>query len=285
MKTGIRYILFNLIIIALFCFSFPVFAITIQVNKLGAAPVLDGNLNEWKKIESIQIPLKNTKSNGKSNVKSITVKAGTFKDQVFFLFQWKDTTLNANHKPFIWNKSSKKYENGTEKEDRMALQFGMEGDYTADWDSGNTFKADMWHWKAARSNPAGIFQDKMTILSSKKVKKAYKMRLKNGKEIYIKRPSDKGDKLYKTKRYSKKEKDVMPKYIVTKNPRGSIGDVKVKGVWKNGMWTLEVKRKMDTGHNDDVKFVAGKSYKAGFAVFNQSVNDDHNISETLTFKF
>jgi len=66
---------------------------------------------------------------------------------------------------------------------------------------------------------------------------------------------------------------------------GSITDVKAKGVWKNGMWLLEIKRKMDTGHPDDVVFVKGKAVKAGIGIFNHSETDDHTISETLIFQF
>jgi len=253
---------------------------TIQLKGLSARPVLDGSASEWKNVKSVKIPLK-----GSLGIKSVDLKAGTFGDEVFFLVQWKDSTQDIQHKPFVWNAAKKKYDSGNQKEDRFAIQFEMTGEYTTDWISGNLFEADTWHWKAARSNPAQVAQDKMTIITSNPTRKSYKTKAKNGSTIYILRPSDKGDKLYKTARYSKREKDMMPKYIINKNPKGSIADVKTNGVWKKGMWTLEMQRKLNTGHPDDVVFRKGSAVKGGIAVFNRSGDDKHDVSETLTFQF
>ncbi len=167
----------------------------------------------------------------------------------------------------------------------MAVQFAMEGDYTTDWFSGNSFKADMWHWKAHRTNPNGLAHDKMTIVSTTPAKKAYKAKAKNGKTIYIRRPSDKGSKLYKSTRYAKKEKNVMPKYIIAKNATGSVADIKAKGVWNNGVWTLLLNRKLNTGNPDDVVFVKGLAVAGGIAVFDHAGDDQHDFSDTLVFQF
>jgi len=77
----------------------------------------------------------------------------------------------------------------------------------------------------------------------------------------------------------------MPKYVNTENPTGSIADVKAKGVWANGMWRLEIKRKLNTGNPDDVLLKKGETLKVGIGIFNRSEADDHNISETLDFQF
>ncbi len=174
---------------------------------------------------------------------------------------------------------------GPQREDRITIQFVMEGEYTSNWLSGNTFKADTWHWKAARSNPAGVAHDKMTIISNEPIKKAYKGTAEDGSTIYIKRPSDQGDKLYTTKRYATKKQETMPKYIMTENPQGSVADVKASGAWKNGAWALETCRKLNTGNPDDVVFSKGNAVKGAIAVFNHSGDDDHNHSDTLTFQF
>ena len=51
----------------------------------------------------------------------------------------------------------------------------------------------------------------MTVISKDPIKKSYKGKAADGSTIFIKCPSDKGSKFYKTKRYSSKEKDMMPK--------------------------------------------------------------------------
>lgn len=165
------------------------------------------------------------------------------------------------------------------------MQFVMDGDYSTDWMSGKEFKADMWHWKSVRSNPLGLIHDKQTIISTKKLLKARQFSMSSGGKVYIARPSDAGDKLYKTKRYAKFDKDVMEKYVATKDPQGSVADVKVKGKWRDGKWCLEIRRKRDTGHEDDVVFPTSGTLVGGIAVYDHSVDDDHTVSDNLVFQF
>lgn len=266
-------------------FTPQLFASTVNVNTLKAAPTLDGDDNDWGDVTPVTLALTNNKPGGKSNVTSISVKAGVFGDEVYFYLVWKDDSKDEQHKPFKWNSAKNKYDKTSLLEDRLAMQFVMKGNYDVNWLSGKIFTADMWHWKAARSNPVGLMHDKRTILSLTDTKKAFKAISKTGSTIYIKRPSDAGGPLYKTKRYRKKEQDTMPKYIINENVSGSIADIKAKGVWKNGEWHLEIKRKLATGNPDDVTFEKGKLYLGGIAVFNRTGDDDHNHSDIIKYQF
>lgn len=261
------------------------FTQTIQMADLASAPALDGDAGDWSDVSGTTIALKNTSPEGTSKIESVTIKGGVHGDDVYLLLTWSDSSHDIQHKPFVWDAAAKKYAKGKQQEDRLAIQFLMSGDYSTDWLSGKTYEADMWHWKAFRSNTLGLVHDKMTIIGSEQQKKAYSAQARNGSTVFIKRPGDAGDKLYKTKRYSKNEGDVVPKYILADNPQGSIADIKAKGVWKDGQWTLELKRKLDTGNSDDKAFSRGESVLGGIAVFDHSGNEDHNYSETLTFQF
>lgn len=258
---------------------------TIKIHRLKMAPTVDGNGAEWVDIPEIQVSLRQSKAGAETKVSSVSVRGGVFGDEVFFFLQWNDSTKNVIHRSFHWDEESKKYKNGSMLEDRLAFQFAMEGDYSTNWLSGKSFKADMWHWKAARSNPLGIAHDKMTIISREKVLRAYITRALDGTKLYIRRPSDEGSSIYRTKRYRKKQKAVMPKYVLNPNPTGSVADVKAKGTWHNQQWHLELKRKLDTGNPDDVLFSLGQKVLAGIAVFDNSGDDEHNISQTLTIQF
>ncbi len=260
--------------------SVPVYAQTIPVIQLNEPPQLDGNAEDWQAYQATDVPLQ-----GELAIQNVSVKSGVAGDDVYFFFQWKDDSHDAVHKPYKWDVGKGKYSSGEESEDRFAINFGMEGDFTHDWFSGNSFKADMWHWKAARSNPLGLAQDKLTIISTQKKRKAYQAKAKNGTDIYIERPSDSGDKLYTTARYATKEQDVMPKYILNHEAKGSITDVKAKGVWVDGQWTLELKRKLNTGNPDDIVFVQGQAVLAAIAIFNHSGDEHHDISGTITIQF
>lgn len=265
--------------------SSSVLAQTISVETLQTAPTIDGSASDWANISATIIPLQNNKSGGKANIASVSLKSGVLGDSVYFLIEWEDSSMDDQHKPYVWEAAKNKYVAGKQREDRLAIQFAMEGDYDVNWMSGKLFTADTWHWKAARSNGLGIAQDKRTIIRSDKAKKAYEGTAINGATIYIQRPSDEGTKLYSTKRYSTKEKDIMPKYVLSDSVSGSVADVKAKGVWSNGKWTLELSRKLKTGNTDDVVFNTGISVAGGIAVFDHSGDDDHSYSNILNFQF
>lgn len=284
--TGFRYLrktLTQSLILLLSFLSPQIFAETIPVQKLSQAPTLDGQGDDWISIKPTKVALHSQQANSVVKAQHIFIKAGYHQDDIFFYFRWPDNKENISHKPYIWDETSNRYIRGKEREDRLAVQFNIKGDYTTDWKTGNSFTADMWHWKSSRSNPIGLAHDKSMTLSSEGLLRSAKMEGHNG-PVYVLRSSDSGDNLYKSKRYSKKIKDVMPKYILNKHATGSIADIKAKGVWNEGYWHLELRRKMNTGHNDDAVFEPGIEIKGGVAVFDGSENVDHNISNTLIFQ-
>ena len=263
-----------------------VLAQTIPIYSLPRAPTMDGDDNDWRNIPVSTVALKKTKSDGAVAVQSVAVKGGTHGNQVYLFIEWEDPTEDDIHKPWIWDDESGKYLMGPQREDRLAIQFVMDGNYTTDWLSGNEFKADTWHWKASRSNPLGLAHDKSLVISRSKLLRAYKLRLTGSDYSYISRPSDSGSKLYKTKRYRRLSKHIMPKYVLEEWPEGSVADVSARGVWSDGRWRLELSRKMETGNDDDVAFPLEQGkVLGGIAVFDRSENDDHAISDTLTFEF
>ncbi len=112
------------------------------------------------------------------------------------------------------------------------------------------------------------------------------MSIADGGSIYISRPSDAGDKIYKTTRYRLFDQPLMPKYLLSESPQGSVADITARGVWSQGKWHLELSRKLSTGNTDDVALPQRPGRVAGgIAVFDHSENDDHAVSDTLTFDF
>ena len=256
----------------------------VNVYPLKKAPSFDG-LDDWQDIPFEKIVLRSIKKGMTHERSEIFIKAGVHEDTVYFYLQWPDKTEDKVHKPWIWDKDKKKYVRGPQREDRLALQFRISGDYSTNWASGNEFVADMWHWKASRSNPLGIAHDKMTRLSHQKILRSATIKDEKGRTLFINRNQDQGDSLYRTKRYRKYVEDEMPRYILQQNIKGSTTDVKARGVWRDGRWHLKLKRKLKTGYDDDVVFVPGKTVVGGVAVFNHSENDGHLISETIRFRF
>ena len=169
---------------------------------------------------------------------------------------------------------------------------------------------DMWHWKGVRTNPLGLFDDQF-VDSTKDPKKnknwgrkgddkiggGYKNNINKAKTGPVFMNSG-GSEEYKymvvpwlrTKFVDNfKTGDVVPG-IVLSAFTGHRADIKVKGAWKDGKWTLEVKRSLKTrGKNakiQDVQFSdLKKPYYFGLSVFdNSQINHIyHNGSIELRF--
>ncbi len=255
----------------------------VVVAQLKEAPLLDGRLDDWV-VETQRIKLRKAHSKVSVELSELELWAGYHDDTIYFAFRWADPSPDRQHKPYVWNDERQRYVVGVQREDRLAIQFQMEGKYDVNWLSGGSFKADMWHWKSARSAPIGLAHDKMTIVSREKLTRSYKAETSNGDPIYIRRPSDSGDKLYETKRYGLRESKQMPKYLLNANATGSVADVKAAQRWDGSAWTVEISRKLNTGHDDDVVFERGKDVPGGIAVFNRSGDANHVISDNLVFR-
>ena len=63
--------------------------------------------------------------------------------------------------------------------------------------------------------------------------------------------------------------DRVPQYLPGV-PSGSAADVRATGTWKDGWWTLEVERRLDTGHPDDTRFEKGRRYRMAVAAHDRT---------------
>lgn len=61
----------------------------------------------------------------------------------------------------------------------------------------------------------------------------------------------------------------MPAYSIGE-PSGGVADVRAKGKWEHGRWTVEFMRKLSTGQPDDTVFRPAKAYAMAVAVQNQT---------------
>jgi len=245
------------------------------------APKLDGNADDWQNVPAVQVSVNPTTEGDAKNYSGsikVDVRSGTFGDSVYFFVEWPDDTKDDTHKTLQWSEDKDGYVTGKDLEDRFIMKFDMGGDFRHCMMAGTEYKADIWHWKAYRSQGAGVAHDKMHIFSFNQIPKAKKHPARNGKEIWVARPGDKGDKLYKTQKPLDNIGDTVPKYIVNPNAKGSVADIKSAAKWANGKWSLELTRKLDTGHDDDAKLAKGQSYGSALAVFNHTGDDHHSTA-------
>lgn len=82
--------------------------------------------------------------------------------------------------------------------------------------------------------------------------------------------------------------DLLRQYVVGRSlAKGSAADNKdVKGVWKDGMWTVVWARPRNLNNPDDKQLVEGKVYNFGFAVHDNDITTrGHHVSFPVTVGF
>ncbi|MHC4506880.1 MAG: ethylbenzene dehydrogenase-related protein [Planctomycetota bacterium] len=242
-------------------------------------------IGDWGKIKGVTLALKPTVEDcdkGHLGAVDAVVKAQHTVDTIAIRVSWPDATKSDTHKSFVWDEASKAYKRGSDREDRVSLMFDMDGDFSSCMLDGKAFRADVWHWKAARTGPAGLAHDKYHVYGLE-LKGAHpgskQFENDQGKKVYIARPSDGGDKLYSAaKAPGTKIADRTPGYVVNPAATGSIADVKAEAVHDGAGWTVTMTRKLDTGHDDDAIFKKGESYGAAVACFDRSGDDHHSTA-------
>ena len=158
---------------------------------------------------------------------------------------------------------------------------------------------DLWQWRAARSNPLGHagddwvfdyrwFDKGKNLFTSPGEPKWMYDRGKMGfvaipeaklKEMLDKFPLVIGRNAVPFDPTAPfKEGDLLP-HPVLQEPTESVSDVMASGTWAAGRWTVDLRRKLNTGKPDDKMLAPGKVYDIGFSVFEDRVsNRRHHVT-------
>lgn len=263
-------------------------------------PVVDGAAIDaaWQKAKPILITDKATNE-------TILLRSVHTDDHIYFLVQYPDKAENPLHKPWMWNTDEKRYTEGPHREDTFVFKWNMMvEDVNLSNFSDDDYRADVWYWKANRSNQAGFADDKMQILSSKEGLQAVGTEEANdyrqltsvsGQPRYLRRIPDSGSSPYKSVKAPKVFIRPVVNHYEPVPPSGSRADVESRGQWDGGFWFIEISRKLQTGHGDDVQFDPEREYLFGVSIFSLYGNDLDTkspnlygmgrISEPLRLKF
>ncbi len=294
---------------------------TLTVKSVKAAP---SGLDDpaWASAKALAVPFEGKEkfAGKKSNV---TTKAVYTSDHIFFLFKWSDPTLSVTKG--AWQYDGLKWSHMKGNEDRISLLFEINrinnfatkgctvtchvpsgAPNAKDGKFGTTSEAekgDLWHWKAARSDPAGYADD--TWLTKTDMKKSGRKSDKgkggDTKNMTVDKARPKyklapGKKLAKNDillashvveitDYSAFKSGDTITYRMPKMPDGSRADIKALSRWSNGLWTVLLSRKLNTGHEDDVAFNPRKKYNFAMALFDDSGDEHSYDSETISLEF
>ena len=163
---------------------------------------------------------------------------------------------------------------------------------------------DLWHWKAARTNPVSQSDDQwMSVLAD--LADMESSRYGDAKESggYMDNVNEAGDapafmngttaaaQFILSGEEVALDPDtltagaVIPGFVIARAV-GSRGDITANGVWLEGKWVVVLMRALDTGHEDDITFTPPKTYPFGLGVTDDGGGTDHTVApEVLTLEW
>jgi hypothetical protein len=249
-------------------------------------PTMDGKIDmPWEVAVPLTVTVREAFGGGDS--KQVVLRALYTDEQFFVLAEWPDTTLSDMRDPYVWSTETKQYERPSKPDDQFAIEFPIDGDFEPNMlKTDGEYTADVWHWKAGRSNPPGYADDKRHLIRKNSVEGAKEYNLGGRATVYIARPMDEGTPAYKRKeKPGVYETDVVNSFEFQQQASGSVADVLAKGIHNGSGWTLEMVRTFDTGHSDDAVVHKDKDNLFAIAVLNDELNWRHSVSELLLLRF
>ncbi len=254
-------------------------------------PVIDGLATDpaWQNAPAVS-------TTDKANLLPIIIKAVYTDTEIFFLVSFPDPDKSLTHKTWVWDKGRQIYTVGHDREDIFIFKWNM-GSNPVDMSlySDTAYHADIWFWKACRTDGVGYADDKSHTYSLTEDRNATTIVSRTGETMYLLRSGDDGESAYTIDLISDYGGDMLPRYTL-RQPTGSRGDVRAKGAWLNGRWTIEFRRKLVTGNGDDIQFTPGKKYLFGISRYeiagrshNSKLSDPFygtgDVNETLWLEF
>ncbi len=249
-------------------------------------PTMDGRIDmPWEAAVPLTVTVREAFGGGDS--KQVVLRALYTDKQFFVLAEWPDTTLSDMRDPYVWNTKTMQYERSSKPDDQFAIEFPIDGDFEVNMlATDSEYTADVWHWKAGRSNPPGYADDKRHLIRKNPVDGGKEYDLGGRATVYIARPMDQG-----TPAYQRREKpdvyetDVVNSFEFRQAASGSVSDIRAKGTHNGSDWTLEMVRTFDTGHSDDAVIHKDEDNLFAIAVLNDELNWRHSVSELLLLRF
>ncbi|QYZ66522.1 MAG: hypothetical protein OI74_11360 [Gammaproteobacteria bacterium (ex Lamellibrachia satsuma)] len=233
---------------------------TLLATKVGQPPVIDGKGGDpaWSQTTTITTH---------ARVADIPVELQAVHDEkrLYLKARFPDPTENLVQKNLVWDKENELYRTGPKREDTFVIKWSMEESIIDLSLSANApYKADIWYWKAHRTDHAGRADDKHQIYSTIPMKKSSQQVAKSGQVFHLARRSDAGRSAYKKRIVIDYEGDDV-RGLILQTPEGSRADVAAKGEWKKGFWTIEFARTLDSRHADDQAISKDKPVQFGIS--------------------
>jgi len=248
-------------------------------------PTVDGQAESlWEKATALTVTAR--KAFRPDRTRCVRLRALYCRDAIYVLVQWPDPTRSDMRDPYVWNQSKQAYERTKKPDDQFALEFPLRGNFDVNMlAAGRNYTADVWHWKAGRGNPVGWVDDKLHVISTTPTPKAQEYKLGERAVVYISRLMDAGTAAYREVPPPAAFRAETVDSYEPCEPTGSLADVRGKGVHDGQGWTLEMTRRVNTGHDDDVVLDRTKAIPCAVAILDDELYWEHYVSSPITLQF
>ncbi|RKZ35467.1 MAG: hypothetical protein DRQ37_06290 [Gammaproteobacteria bacterium] len=258
--------------------------LSVPATNLPAAPQVDGQVGEWNAAswKSVAVtPAIEDDAENRTGKLTIEFQAAIHDDTLYLAARWPDAEADTRYRPWRW--SGTKYRRIKKRDDMFAVRFDMDGDFHECMIAERDYRVDVWLWSAGRSNAIGMAEDMSHRITTEYTENAAEYEGPTGITVYIIKTADAGDPPYRYTRPNRRKfkGKNLPGVEPAQSATGSAGDVRAKGLWKDGVWTLEFSRSLNTSHDDDVQFSSGEIYRAQIAVFNRGFSQHKSVSKVL----
>ncbi len=213
----------------------------ISVRQVAKAPDIDGLSSDecWERAGSSEIEIAFSWVEKIKGMISVSREDGN----IYFLLKIPCETENLEHGMWHWDPVEQVYSEGEEKEDTVQIMLAQKP-------AKNSF-ADLWIWRSARNSSSGYADDFHCSATGGESRDEDFIPAEG-----LKYAPDSGKLPWFSKYFAKFAGEKLPRFY-QRRAEGSAGDVKCSAKWKDGVWTIELSRKLDTGRPDDLVFSPG----------------------------
>lgn len=241
---------------------------------------LDGIDNEsaWATTTEVTVPLTF------GSVESAQLRALYTDEDIILRIRWADATEDRLHHPWVWDEELGNYKIGPQIEDSLMLSFEAGCEWFPSFLVGYDFDFDAWKWMAGRTDPLGQALDlfgsmkdrerpRTTRYTPRYTENEWNLRITDTQEGILHNTWDKLDRQYMEwpvldtvyfhvnldgrhgqefvrqlqapKTLPSSPAPILPQFEPLK-VEGNAAEVRAKGHWEEGFWTVELRRSLIT---------------------------------------
>ncbi|MBN1864230.1 MAG: hypothetical protein JW808_04960 [Victivallales bacterium] len=207
---------------------------TIVARRVEQGPMIDGLPMDpcWIGAPVVKIP-----STTEGKPAGMTVRACNDGENIFLLIQYKTDNPRRTHRPWLWDPLLQAYVPGEEREETFSVVLAKA--------AGIVSEADIWVWRAARTDPVAKADDMFYLSESMFGHEKETIGLDCGLTSWFSRY------------FGSFSGMSLPRFF-NRSPSGSMADVDAKGRWDKKTLSIEFGRKLHTGNEDDITLGIGE---------------------------